>query len=405
LPTFEAEIAGMKKGQKAFTPLAVEDTETIRKAAPAAGLAEERAAEATTTGQPAEYLQTILAAHKSSHEIVALYELAQSFNGSLGVRETLSAVTGQLEKLVPFDTCAVYLSDEAGSAARIAHAAGAHAETLRGRGVRQGEGVTGWVIANNKQFANTDPALDLSALGSQLEGYTTLAVHPLVKDGRTLGALALYSRTLARYTEDHLRTLGQVASLASDALHGAMLLAETQASGLTDQLTGLPNGRYLRAFFEQERARSSRDEHAPALLAMDLNDFRLVSATLEEGFGALLLQEIADEIRAQLRREDVLVREEGDRFVALLRDTSPEVVSEIAVRVQACMSGTHSAVTGAKRVSFDVSIGQARLSEDGETLDELLAAVERRMQADKAAHRSFSQFAKSSVGQRYNFIE
>ena len=102
LPTFEAQIAEIKKGQKAFTPLAVEETEAIRKAAPAAGLAEERTEVAVGAGQPAEYLQTILAAHKSSHEIVALYELAQSFNGSLAVGETLSVVTSKLEKLVPF---------------------------------------------------------------------------------------------------------------------------------------------------------------------------------------------------------------------------------------------------------------------------------------------------------------
>ncbi|HEX6625542.1 MAG TPA: HD domain-containing phosphohydrolase [Pyrinomonadaceae bacterium] len=408
LPTFEARIAEMKKGQKAFTPLAVEQTEAIRKAAPAAGLAEERAEVAVGAGQPAEYLHTILAAHKSSHEIVALYELAQSFNGSLAVSETLSVVTAKLEKLVPFDTCAVYLCDDAGGAARVEHAAGSDSESFRGRGVRQGEGVTGWVIANNKQFANTDPALDLSALGNNLEGYRTLAVHPLVREGRVLGALALYSRALERYTDDHLRTLGQVAGLTSDALHGAMLLAETRESGFTDQATGLPNARYLRAFFEQESARASRDEHRLAILAMDLNDFRRTSEALGDGGGGLLLQEVANEIRAQLRREDVLVREGGDRFVALLRDTSPEVVGEIAVRVQSCMAGHYSAVPGAERVALDVTVGHARLDEDGDALDELLEAAERRLQADKAAHRSFSQFARSggaALTHRYNFIE
>lgn len=406
LPTFEAEIAEMKKGQKAFTPLAVEETEAIRKAAPAAGLADERAENVTDAHQPAEYLQTILAAHKSSHEIVALYELAQSFNGSLSVGETISVVAAKLEKLVPFDTCAVYLCDEAGGAARVAHAAGADADSLRGRGVRQGEGVTGWVIANHKPFANTDPALDLSALGSSLEGYRTLAVQPLVREGRTLGALALYSRALERYTEDQLRTLAQVAGLTSDALHGAMLLAETRESGLTDQLTGLPNARYLRAFFEQERARAARDEYPLAILAMDLNDFRRISDALEGDGGGLLLQEVAGEIRAQLRREDVLVREGAERFVALLRDTSPEVVGEIAVRVQTCMAGHLSSVPGAERLALDVSVGHARLAEDGDTLDGLLEAAERRLRADKAAHRSLTQFARAGIAHhRYNFIE
>jgi predicted signal transduction protein with EAL and GGDEF domain len=43
-----------------------------------------------------------------------------------------------------------------------------------------------------------------------------------------------------------------------------------------------------------------------------------------------------------------------------------------------------------------VSIGQARLKEDGQTLEQLLEAAETRLQADKAARRSFSQWAASA---------
>ena len=273
--------------------------------------------------------------------------------------------------------------------------------------MRQGEGVTGWVIANNKQFANTDPALDLSALGNNLAGYRTLAVHPLVREGRMLGALALYSRALERYTDDHLRTLGQVAGLTSDALHGAMLLAETRESGLTYELTGLPNARYLRAFFEQERARASRDEHQLAILAMDLNDFRRISDTLGDG-GGLLLQEVANEIRAQAL---------GARTCSCARAATASSRScatrrpRWSARLPSASSPAWPATTrrapGAERVALDVTVGHARLDEDGDALDELLEAAERRLQADKAAHRSFSRFARSggAVTHRYNFIE
>jgi diguanylate cyclase (GGDEF)-like protein/putative nucleotidyltransferase with HDIG domain len=401
LPTFEAEIASMKKGQKAFTPIAVEQSEAILKAAPAAGLADER----TVAAKPAEYIQTILAAHKSSHEIIALYELAQSFTGSLSLPETLAVVTRKLQKLIPYDTCVVYRCDEVGGAARVEHAAGFYADSFHGRGIRPGEGVTGWVIANNKSFANTDPTLDLSALGNRLECYRTLAVQPLVRHGKILGAIALYSGSLERYTEEQLRTLAQVAGLTSDALHNAMLFAETSTTGLTDELTGLPNGRYLRAFFEQERARAAHDEHGLAILAMDVNDFQSVSDLIGEESSGALFKEISSEIRAQLRREDVLVRGGSDRFIALLRDTAPPIVGEIAVRVQACMASHFSAVPGAERVALDVGIGQARIGYDGDRLEELLEAAERRLQADKAAHRSFSQFASSRVAQRYSFIE
>jgi diguanylate cyclase (GGDEF)-like protein/putative nucleotidyltransferase with HDIG domain len=394
LPSFEEQIVQLKKGAQAFIPLKMEDTEAIRKALPAAGLAEEIPAH-----QPAEYLQTILQAHQSSHEVVALYEIAQGLTGSLDVRDTLTVLVSKLERVIPFETCVVYLCDDTGGTAIAQHVAGLNAESFRGRSVRQGEGVTGWVIANNKPFANTDPALDLSALGSQVEGYRTLAVCPLVSGDRKLGALALYSQSLTSYSVDQLHILEQVSSLTSDALNNAVMYAETKGNRATDQLTGLPNAHYLYAFFEREQSRANEDNNPLALMTMDLDGFRLVNEAVGRSRGDEVLKEIAWMIRSQLRGDDLLIRYSGDKFVALFHNAAPEVVSEITVRLQTNLSLYHSAVQGAETLSHNLSIGQARLKHDGETLEELMDIAEKRLQADKAAHRSLiSSFAEVTNG-------
>ncbi len=110
LPHFEAQIAQMKKGEHVFTPLELDETEAIRKAKPAAGLAEDQIKPAAP---PADYLQTIRAAHQASREIFELYEIAQTFTSSLDVRDTLAIVVSKLERIIPFETCVVYLHDEA----------------------------------------------------------------------------------------------------------------------------------------------------------------------------------------------------------------------------------------------------------------------------------------------------
>ncbi len=389
LPTFEEQIAKMKKGQQSFTPLEIEETEAIRKAVPAAGLAEE-----SVGSQPAEYLQTILAAHQSSNEIVALYEIAQTFTSSLDVHDTLAVVVSKLEKVVPFETCVVYLTDASSGAAVAQHITGLNAESFRGRSIRQGEGVTGWVLANNKPFANTDPALDFSALGSPAAGYRTLAVYPLVKGDHKLGALALYSQSLSAYSAEQLHMLEQVASLTADAIHKASLYIEKKDSGnsLTDQLTGLPNARYFYAFFEQEQIRADDDEHPLALLTLDINNFRHVNEKVGRHTADVVLKEVAELIRAQLRREDMLIRYAGDKFIALFRNATCEMICEIAVRIQMSVSSHCSAAAVAEGIHVGLSIGQAQLKRDGETLEELLEEAERRLQADKAAHNSFKQF-------------
>lgn len=397
LPSFEEQIEKMKKGQKAFTPLAMEDTEAIRNALPGAGLAEEPAAQ-TPAGKP-EYLQTILDAHQSSHEVVALYEISQSLASSLDVRDTLGLVVNKIERIIPFETCVVYLCDEAGGAARVQHVTGLHAESFRGRAVRAGEGVTGWVIANNKPFANTDPALDLSVLGSDATGYRTLAVCPLVKGDKKIGALALYSQTLDSYFPDQLRLLGQIAGLISDALHNAMRHAETRTNNLTDDLTGLPNARYFYAAFEQERVRALDDMHPLTLVTMDMDDFKRVNGTLGQTRGDEILKDVAALMRAQLRSDDIFIRYAGDKFIALFRNASPETISEITVRIQTKIAMYQPAGWSAEACELGISIGQARFKQDGTTLEELLEASNKRLQSDKAARHSFSQFALSSSGE------
>ncbi|MDQ6651939.1 MAG: hypothetical protein M3Y84_04255, partial [Acidobacteriota bacterium] len=73
--------------------------------------------------------------------------------------------------------------------------------------------------------------------------------------------------------------------------------------------------------------------------------------------------------------------------------TSSEKIREIAVRVQTSISFHRSGVASGEDMRFGMSIGQARLKEDGVTLEELLDEAERRLHVNKAGHNSFQNFA------------
>jgi GAF domain-containing protein len=88
------------------------------------------------------------------------------------------------------------------------------------------------------------PELDLTGLEIEHD-YCAMASLPLYRDHRLLGALSIYSSSLEQYTDDHMRLLETVTTLASDALANAMHHAEAKSNALTDPLTGLPNARYL----------------------------------------------------------------------------------------------------------------------------------------------------------------
>jgi diguanylate cyclase (GGDEF)-like protein/putative nucleotidyltransferase with HDIG domain len=403
LPQFEEQIARLKQGQRAFTPVAVEETEAIRRATPAAGLAFEKPAEAASE-QP-EYVHTILAAHQASQEFIALYEIAQTFTSTLDVRDTLAITVNKLERIVPFDTCVVYLLDDDSPAAVARHAVGAHAESFRGRAIRPGEGVTGWVLANHHPFSNTDPTLDLMPLGVSGVSYRTLAVYPLLKGAQLFGALAIYSQKLESYSPDHLHSLERVAALTSDAIHNALVHAETRRRAATDALTGLPNARALEACIERELGRESgRDAgtgeaagevQGRKLLLIDLNDFRAVNAALGHEQGDELLKEVGRVIQAQLRQGDYLFRYAGDEFVALLDGVAREQLAEVALRIESAVAALAAPGLAAGGCRLSVSMGQAEVGRDGAALEEVLEAAERRLQADKAARRSLAQLSAS----------
>jgi diguanylate cyclase (GGDEF)-like protein/putative nucleotidyltransferase with HDIG domain len=387
LPIFEEQVAKIKKGTLAFSPVHIEETEAIRRAVPAAGLLVK-----TESENSIEYLQTIRAAHQSSQEILSLYEIAQLFNSSLDVHDTIPTAIKHLESIISFDTCVVYLIDEYGGNARAHYATGLNSESFFDHVVSVGEGVTGWVLANNSVFANTDPKLDLTFLGEKCESYRTLAVHPLVSNNRKFGAISLYSQAVDAYSEQHLRGLEQVANLFADALRNAAIFNEVKSQAMTDLLTGLPNMRYLQEFFAQEDNLPVDDQHPMTILMMDLDSFKKVNKAVGRLNGDKALREIAELIRAQLRRGDLLVRYSSDKFVAMLRGTMLDSVGDVAVRVQSALFDFQPEVLTTTDIKVRISIGQAHQGKDGYTLDELVEVAERRLLADKAARHALNEF-------------
>jgi two-component system, cell cycle response regulator len=235
--------------------------------------------------------------------------------------------------------------------------------------------------------------------------YRTLAVYPLLKGAQLFGALAIYSQKLESYSPDHLHSLERVAALTSDAIHNALVHAETRRRAATDALTGLPNARALEACIERELGRESgRDAgtgeaageaQGRKLLLIDLNDFRAVNAALGHEQGDELLKEVGRVIQAQLRQGDYLFRYAGDEFVALLDGVAREQLAEVALRIESAVAALAAPGLAAGGCRLSVSMGQAEVGRDGAALEEVLEAAERRLQADKAARRSLAQLSAS----------
>jgi diguanylate cyclase (GGDEF)-like protein/PAS domain S-box-containing protein len=101
-----------------------------------------------------------------------------------------------------------------------------------------------------------------------------------------------------------------------------------------DQLTGLPNRRFLIDELGQILARNGRAERHGALLFLDLDNFKLLNATMGHDVGDLLLRDVARRLRRALREGDHLARLGGDEFVIVLENLG-QTPAEATVEVQA----------------------------------------------------------------------
>lgn len=321
-------------------------------------------------------------------EVYALYEIARTFGSSLEVENTLSVLVDKVGHIVPFDTCVVYLFDEAKGYASIALAVGINADAMRGRCVAPGEGVTGFALANKRSVNRIHPSLDF-VNGNIMDGdYRSMAALPLFKDDLLLGALSIYSANLKEYTDDQIRLLETVTRLASDALANAVSHARAESNALTDALTGLPNARSLQLRFDEEVSRARRTGKPFQLIMLDLDDFKIVNDTFGHKFGDRMLREVATLLHAQFREYDFLARYAGDEFIAILPDIASAQVEELRERIERTVSEFSIEVRSQGRARVGISVGCAVFGTNGETLDQLIIAADQAMYQAKSSHKS-----------------
>lgn len=147
--------------------------------------------------------------------------------------------------------------------------------------------------------------------------------------------------------------LGLAVDLATIAVDRHHLQARLAHGALHDELTGLPNRRFLlarlRDAFEAEGVRAG-------MLFVDLDRFKLINDSLGHDAGDQLLQEVSYRFRRALRPADLVARVGGDEFVVLCPDLdSVDAVAALAARLTDALAAPIDLPGG--RVVVSASIG------------------------------------------------
>lgn len=145
-----------------------------------------------------------------------------------------------------------------------------------------------------------------------------------------------------------------------------------------DFLTGLPNRAYFSEILNHSIAITKRVGANLAVLFLDLDGFKKINDTLGHEAGDLLLQGVAQRLRATVRESDTVARIGGDEFVLLLErvestDSAVTVAQKIIANLAAPfdLNGTPGYI--------GVSIGIAIFPQHGELAERLLRRADEAM--------------------------
>ncbi len=153
---------------------------------------------------------------------------------------------------------------------------------------------------------------------------------------------------------------------------------------LHDPLTGLAN-RTLLMTRAEEVLRGAREHGGrPALLFLDLDDFKQVNDTLGHAAGDHLLQEIAMRLQSTCRVVDTVARLGGDEFAVLLKEAGADDVAQVAERILDELRSPYAMLKG-RRPSTSIGIA---LFDRGASAEELVRRADVAMYAAKAAGKN-----------------
>lgn len=188
----------------------------------------------------------------------------------------------------------------------------------------------------------------------------SIAILPLVRQGRVIGSLNLGSADSRRYISGSgTELLERLAAIVSICIENTLNLERLKRTGLTDSLTTINNRRFFDQRINEEIERSRRNTQPLSCLFIDIDHFKKINDQYGHQTGDRMLQAVASLLDLQMRRSDVLARYGGEEFAVLLCNTPLDAAEEIAERVRQTVAEQTLEHNGHAAIQVTVSIGVA----------------------------------------------
>lgn len=188
----------------------------------------------------------------------------------------------------------------------------------------------------------------------------SLAILPMYRRGIYIGAIALGSLDSTRFGSSlSTEFLERFALIAGVCFENTISIELLKRTSFIDPLTRINNRRYFDQRLGEEVDRSMRSGDSLSCLFLDIDFFKNVNDTYGHQCGDIVIQNIAQMMRPQLRSADVLARYGGEEFVAMITGASSQMAIDVATRIRKSVERRRIDAGNHTEISVTVSIGVA----------------------------------------------
>ena len=225
----------------------------------------------------------------------------------------------------------------------------------------------------------------------------SVAIVPLVKDGRTLGALVLEATDAKALSLEESRPLTVLAAIVASSLELVWQFAEVDLRARTDPLTGLWNRHHFGEQLQRTLNEADRYGSQVSLVLVDIDHFKRVNDTWGHEAGDAVLRQVARILQDGVRSVDICVRYGGEEIAMLLAQTDSDHAIEVAERLRAKIAAQPLRHGGAE-IPVTASFGVATYPETVKVRDQLFPASDKALYIAKHEGRNRVRAKPASKG-------
>jgi len=221
---------------------------------------------------------------------------------------------------------------------------------------------------------------------------------PIVSDGRIVGQVCVGEPVGGAFSTEHADKLTHYATLAGFLLQTASSQRRWREMAYTDELSGLPNRRYLYERLDEVLDRAAVDRLSVTVLLFDVDDFKTYNDEFGHEAGDEVIRLTGQLFREHCREQDVVTRYGGDEFAVVFWDPEgprvagskhPDTALAVLERFTRALRIQNVPKLGASTVGkVTISGGLATYPWDGSTRDDLLRRADEGLHAAKRAGKN-----------------